>query len=470
MGVKLAVHQKHIIPFVLRRLDESVLLVSVGCIEVNDLLVLVGLVVSHGLAVVLKGEILAVGVLQEGKLQRPLAELLVGEHAIFNEQLEVVPLLLPRLALVLEYLLQSVGHLLGDVGRDLLDILVGLKITSGHVERDVRRIDDTVKEGQEIRDDVLDVVGDEHLVAVELDVVLLDRHPVLDLREVEDAGEVERIVNIQVDVEQRILLHRVEIPVELHVVLLLQLGRLAGPQRLDLVDDVVLVGVDIFAVLPFLFLAEDDWNRHELAVLVQKLLDLTLRAVVLGGLVVKVKCDDGASLSLVARPHLELRIAFAGPDDPARSLFPGKRLDSHFLRDHESRVESQAEMADDVLILVLLEELTGGRERDLIDVPVDFLISHTDTGINDPQRLGLLVKLDAHLKLAKLALEVSVRCDGLHLLRSVHCVRDQLPQENLVIRIEKLLDDREYVLGRHSNLSFVAFCCHNIFPFKILRI
>ena len=119
-------------------------------------------------------------------------------------------------------------------------------------------------------------------------------------------------------------------------------------------------------------------------------------------------------------------------------------------------------MADDVLILVLLEELTGGRERDLIDVPVDFLISHTDTGINDPQRLGLLVKFYAHLKLTKLALEVSVRGDGLHLLRSVHCVRDQLPQENLVIRIEKLLDDREYVLGRHSNLSFV---CHNIFHF-----
>ena len=119
-------------------------------------------------------------------------------------------------------------------------------------------------------------------------------------------------------------------------------------------------------------------------------------------------------------------------------------------------------MADDVLVLVLLEELTGGRECDLIDVPVDFLISHTDTGINDPQRLGLLVKLDAHLKLTKLALEVSVRGDGLHLLRSVHRVRDQLPQENLVIRIEKLLDDREYVLGRHSNLSFV---CHNIFHF-----
>ena len=359
MGVKLAVHQKHIIPFVLRRLDESVLLVSVGCIEVNDLLVLVGLILGDGLAVVLQREILAVRVLEQGELQSPLAELLVGEHAIFNEQFEVVPLFLPSVTLVLEYLLQSVGHLLGDVGRDLLDILVGLQVASGDVKRNVRRVDDTVQKRQEVRDDVVHVVGDEHLVAVKLDVVLLDRHPVLDLREVEDSGEVERIVHVQMDVEQRVFLHRVEIPVELHIVLFLQFGRFAGPQRLDLVDDVVLVGVDIFAVLPFLFLAEDDWNRHELAVLVQKLLDLTLRAVVLGGLVVKVKCDDGASLTLVARPHLELRVALAAPDHALSAFFPGKRLNRHLLRDHKRGIESQSEVADDVLVLVLLKELSS---------------------------------------------------------------------------------------------------------------
>ena len=68
MGVKLAVHQKHIISFVLRRLDESVLLVSVGCIEVNDLLVLVCLILGDGLAVVLQREILAVRVLEQGNL------------------------------------------------------------------------------------------------------------------------------------------------------------------------------------------------------------------------------------------------------------------------------------------------------------------------------------------------------------------------------------------------------------------
>ncbi len=180
------------------------------------------------------------------------------------------------------------------------------------------------------------MVRDEHLVAVKLDVILLNCHPVLDLREVEDAGEVERIVHVQVNVEQRIFLHRVEIPVELHVVFILKLGRLASPKRLDLVDDVILVGVNIFSVLPFLLFAEDNRNRHELAVLVQKLLDLTLGAIVLGCLIIEVKGDDSTSLVLVARSHLELRIAFAAPDHTFGTVFPGKGLNCHLLGNHES--------------------------------------------------------------------------------------------------------------------------------------
>ncbi len=179
-----------------------------------------------------------------------------------------------------------------------------------------------MKKCQEVRHDVVHVVRDEHLVAVKLDVILLNCHPVLDFREVKDTCEVERIVHVQMDVEQRVFLHRVEVPIELHVVLFLKLGRLAGPKRLDLVDDIVLVSVNIFSVLPFLLLAEDNRNRHELAVLVQKLLNLTLRAIVLGGLVIEVKGDDSASFVLVARTHLELRIAFAAPNHTFGAVFP----------------------------------------------------------------------------------------------------------------------------------------------------
>ncbi len=117
-------------------------------------------------------------------------------------------------------------------------------------------------------------------------------------------------------------------------------------------------------------------------------------------------------------------------------------------------------MAYDVLVLVLLKELAGRGKCDLVDVPVNLLLGHADTIVNDLQRLGLLVKFDTNLEVAQLALEVTVRGDCLHLLRGVNRIRHQFPQEYLVIRIEELFDDREYVLGRHSDLSFV---CHNIF-------
>ena len=67
--------------------------------------------------------------------------------------------------------------------------------------------------------------------------------------------------------EERLLVARIESTVELHIVLLLELGRLACPERGDIVDDIVLVSVHIFSILPLLLLAEDHRNRHELAVL-----------------------------------------------------------------------------------------------------------------------------------------------------------------------------------------------------------
>ena len=53
-------------------------------------------------------------------------------------------------------------------------------------------------------------VSHEHLVAEELDFVAADFHLVLDFREVEDAGEGERVVHVEVDVEERLLGHRIE--------------------------------------------------------------------------------------------------------------------------------------------------------------------------------------------------------------------------------------------------------------------
>ena len=89
----------------------------------------------------------------------------------------------------------------------------------------------------------------------------------LDLREIEDTGEVERIVHVQMDMEERFVhLHRIEFVVELIIILILQVSRLTGPRGVDIVDDVLFVQLDLFTVFPLFLLTERDLYRQELTV------------------------------------------------------------------------------------------------------------------------------------------------------------------------------------------------------------
>ena len=115
----------------------------------------------------------ALGVLVQGKLAGALEELLVHQHPVLGEDLDVLPLRFEVGPVILEHLGELVADLLGDVGGDFLDVGVLLQIGAGDVERNVRGVDHAVQQRQEVRHDVLDVVGDEHLVAVEVDLVAL---------------------------------------------------------------------------------------------------------------------------------------------------------------------------------------------------------------------------------------------------------------------------------------------------------
>ena len=81
----------------------------------------------------------------------------------------------------------------------------------------------------------------------------MDVDSVLDFREIQYAGKVERIVHVQVDVEQGLFRTGIEVVVEFYIVFLFDFFRVFRPQRFDIVYDIVLFGIDIFAVLPFLF-------------------------------------------------------------------------------------------------------------------------------------------------------------------------------------------------------------------------
>ena len=207
--VQLTVHQQHVVPLGLGRFEERVLLHGIVHIEEDDRLVLVGLVLLHLLQILRRREILALDVLPEHELLRLLGELLVGEDAVFDEYFQIVPLRLVVRAHGVEQLLQTVGDLAGDVARNLLHVGVALQVAPRHVERNVGRVDHAVQQRQVFRHDALDLIRHIHLIRIELNLVLLYLEVVVDLREIEDARQVERIVDIQVDREQRLVAQRV---------------------------------------------------------------------------------------------------------------------------------------------------------------------------------------------------------------------------------------------------------------------
>ena len=151
-----------------------------------------------------------------------------------------------------------------------------------------------MQQGQKVRDDVFDIVRDEHLVGIQMDAVFLHVHLLLQLGKVEDAGQVKWEIHVEVDVEQRILkIHRVQVLVEFLVVLIGEIGRLFGPGRLrfvhhkgDLHRDLLHIA---FLVLGTFWVVDglgvgalDNFHRHELAVGVQDLADARLFEVFFG--------------------------------------------------------------------------------------------------------------------------------------------------------------------------------------------
>ena len=76
--------------------------------------------------------------------------------------------------------------------------------------------------------------------------------------------------------EQRLVAHWIECAIEALVILVLQCAWSLSPQRLYAIDDVVLFGINLLAVLPLGLLSEGNWNCHKLAVLVEQPLNLEL--------------------------------------------------------------------------------------------------------------------------------------------------------------------------------------------------
>ena len=98
------------------------------------------------------------------------------------------------------------------------------------------------------------------------------------------------------------------------------------------------------------------------------------------------------------------------------------------------------------LVFILIDELFGAGESDLVDELVHFIGRHTDTSVADGKGFLVLIDNNADSEVAEFALEITYRSKCFEFLRSVHGITNQLTEEDLVVGIEKFLDYGEDVV------------------------
>ena len=316
------------------------MLFQVVGIEVNQVPVFVGLLVLDECLVLVKREILTFHVFQQTEILGPFIEVFLRQHTVVDEDLQVVPFLLILLSVLLEDTIQAVGHFLGNVSTDLLHVAVALQVASAHIQRNVGRVDHTMKQGEELRNDSFYLVGNEHLIAIQLYLIALDVDIVLDTREVENTCEVERIVNIQVNPEQRLVhLHGVEGTVEALIVIFFQRTWCLCPERLYTVDDMILFRLHLLTVFPFGLLTEGNGYRQELTILVQQLFNLVLFKEFLA-VVINIEDDITTAVIFLSILNGKLRTAVAAPFHRFGSFLITLGDNLHLLGYHKRRIEA----------------------------------------------------------------------------------------------------------------------------------
>ena len=126
-----------------------------------------------------------------------------------------------------------------------------------------------MEQGQVHRHDALHLVSHKDLIAVELDLVALQIYLVAHLGEVEYACQGEGVVYIKMYPKEWLVSSWVELTVELTIVLVRKVLWLAEPERVGVVDHIVLLGILHLTVLPLLLLTKDDGDREEATILRQ---------------------------------------------------------------------------------------------------------------------------------------------------------------------------------------------------------
>ena len=155
----------------------------------------------------------------------------------------------------------------------LLYIGITLQIRTADVQRYVGRIYHAMQQSQKLRHYALHRIGNKHLIAIQLYLVALQFYIVSNLREIQNTRKMERIIHVQMNMEQWRLVIREQFTIKLVIILILHFRRFASPCRIGIVDYVVLGSLNFLAVFPLLLFAESNRHRQEFAIFVQQLAD-----------------------------------------------------------------------------------------------------------------------------------------------------------------------------------------------------
>ena len=238
------------------------------------------------------------------------------------------------------------------------------------------------------------------------------------------------------DPEEGLLVVHEDLAVEVAVLVIGTVGGGLGPERIDVIEGdralydlaLVLGGRDLYGFLTPVFLllllipgilvdlldnlirlaqirsvngliflggiclVQIDLRGHEGTVFLDHLANLVLIGE-FQTVLIQMQGDLRADLIVIALVHLILGAAVTDPVDRCRPLLAGERVDLHGISHHESGVEAQAEMTDDLilrgLVLILVQKVCRAGEGDLVDVLIYFFSCHPDAVVHEGQGLIL---------------------------------------------------------------------------------
>ena len=258
-----------------------------------------------------------------------------------------------------------------------------------------------------------------------------------------------RVFAAALDAVVRVGERRLRVVADLLVELLVLLGRdlalAARPQGRRLVDRGPLVLGDLLLRLAVpLLLLHQDRQRDVVGVLRRDRLQLPSAQELFLPLA-QMQRDAGAALRAGDRLHLEIAAPFRAPAHALLGRQTGAaRLDRQPVGDDEAAVESNAELADQlgVLLLVALErrhEFARPALRDGAEIRDRLGCRQADPVVGDRDRLGLRVEADAHFEVRLVLVERRVvqRLET-QLVAGVRSIRDHLAQEDFLVRVERV--------------------------------